>query len=286
MAKIVMPIPARDFDPTEVAVPWITLTQRGHEVYFATPDGAPGAADDIMLTGEGLDPWGWMPGLRKLRVVGLMLRANQAAQTAYLAMLSSPSFAAPLQWDAVDARDFDGLILPGGHRARGMRDYLESPALQQLTVTFMTADKPVGAICHGTVLAARSIDPTTGLSVLYGRRTTALTWALERSASQIGRICRFWDPSYYRTYADPPGKPTGHMSVEAEVTRALEHPTHFMDVPVDDPDAKQKTSGLQRDTASDHRSSWVVQDRNYVSARWPGDAHAFSMAFARLFDAL
>jgi putative intracellular protease/amidase len=62
MAKVLIPIPARDFDPTEVAIPWRALTRLGHEVAFATPDGRPGQADAIMLTGQGLDPWGWIPG--------------------------------------------------------------------------------------------------------------------------------------------------------------------------------------------------------------------------------
>jgi hypothetical protein len=32
-----------------------------------------------------------------------------------------------MRWDEVESDRFDGLILPGGHRARGMRAYLESP---------------------------------------------------------------------------------------------------------------------------------------------------------------
>jgi hypothetical protein len=32
-----------------------------------------------MLTGEGLDPWGFMTGLRRLTLVGRVLRANRAA---------------------------------------------------------------------------------------------------------------------------------------------------------------------------------------------------------------
>ena len=69
--------------------------------------------------------------------------------------------------------------------------------------------KPVGAICHGVLAAARSIDPTSGRSVLHGRRTTALTWQLERTAWMIARRTRFWDPDYYRTYIEQPGQPPG-----------------------------------------------------------------------------
>jgi len=76
-----------------------------------------------------------------------------------------------------------------------MRDYLESDTLQRHVVSFFEAQKPVAAICHGVLLAARSISKRTGRSVLYGYRTTALTWALERSAWRVARATRFWDPT-------------------------------------------------------------------------------------------
>ena len=40
--------------------------------------------------------------------------------------------------------------------------------------------------------------------------------------------------------------------------------------------------GLARDTLDDERPAFVVVDGQYVSARWPGDAHTF----ARRFEAL
>ena len=168
---------------------------------------------------------------------------------------------------------------------RGMRAYLESPVLQALAVDFFHAGKPVGAVCHGVVLLARSVDPLTGQSVLHGRRTTALTWALERKAVSVGRIARWWDPTYYSTYPDQPGESQGHRSVQAEVTRALADPADFEDVPPDMPDAALKTSGRARDRADDSRPAFVVEDGNYVSARWPGDVHTFAAAFARRLTA-
>ena len=83
MASVLMPIPARDFDPSEVAISWRVLTDAGHRVSFATPDGRPGVADALMLDGRGLDPWGWIPGLRALPLIGLLLRANRDARHAY-----------------------------------------------------------------------------------------------------------------------------------------------------------------------------------------------------------
>lgn len=283
MARVVMPLPHRDFDPSEVAVSWRVLTDRGHEVRFATPDGGAAAADPIMLDGIGLDPWSRVPGLRRVRLIGLVLRANRDARRAYAELERDRHFCAPLRWDQVSTSDFDGLVLPGGHRARGMRDYLENAALQRLVVAFFDVDRPVGAICHGVLLAARSLRGD-GKSVLFGRRTASLTWAQERAASALAHIGRWWDRDYYRTYVEQPGQPEGHMSVEAEVTRALASPKDYLDVPRDAPDFRRKTSGLARDSVDDARPAWVVRDGNYVSARWPGDVHTFAARFAELLD--
>jgi putative intracellular protease/amidase len=282
MARVLVPLPARDFDPSEAAVSWRVLTNARHAVHFATPDGRSAAADDMMLTGQGLDPWGAIPLLRRLPLVGLLMRANRAARQAYAEMIADPNYLAPQRWDAIDASAYDALLLPGGHRARGMREYLESETLQNLVVGFFEEEKPVAAICHGVLLAARSISKRTGRSALSGYRTTALTWAFEKSAWSVARITRFWDPDYYRTYLEQGGQPQGYMSVQQEVTRTLARPEDFCDVPREDPLYRRKTSGLARDTIDDETPAFVVHDRNYVSARWPGDAHTFAKTFTAM----
>src|SRR5215469_9609225 len=259
MATVLIPLPNNDYDPSEAAVPWRVLTQAGHKVVFATPDGGIAAADPIMLSGEGLDPWGWIPGLRRFPLFGLLLRANEVARRDHAALMTDAAFRAPLHWDALHAVDFDGLLLPGGHCARGMRSYLESDLLKHLVAEFFAADKPVAAICHGVLLPARS-QRSDGRSVLYGRRTTGLTWALEKSAWSLTRITRFWDPDYYRTYLDGPGQPAGYMSVQQEVTRALARPDDFLDVPSDASHYRRKTSGLVRDSDGDETPAFVVRD--------------------------
>lgn len=280
--KILVPLPSRDFDPTEVAVSWRILRDAGHELVFSTPDGRPGAADPLMLTGEGLDAWGLVPVLRKIRLIGLALRAQAPARKAYALLRADPNFLNPVRWAQLRARDYDALLLPGGH-AQGMREYLESPLLQGVVADFFDADKPVAAVCHGVVLAARAVSPRTGRSVLYGRKTTALTWALEKSAWDLTRwFARFWDPGYFRTYRERPGQPAGHMGVQQEVTRALARPEDFLDVSAEAPDRWLKTSGLARDTLHNARPAWVVRDGQYLSARWPGDVHTFAQAFAAL----
>ena len=259
---------------------WRVLVNAGHAVSFATPNERPAAADDMMLTGRGLDPWGAIPWLRNFPLIGLLMRANRDARQAYAEMILDPNYLAPRRWDAVDAAAFDALLLPGGHRARGMRAYLESEILQRLVASFFDEEKPVAAICHGVLLAARSISKHTAHSVLWGYRTTALTWAFENSAWSVARFTRFWDPNYYRTYLEQDGQPRGFMSVQQEVTRALARPEDFCDVLRDDPLYRRKTSGLARDSTNDATPAFVMRDRNYVSARWPGDVHTFAKTFA------
>lgn len=280
MATVLIPIPDRDFDPTEVAVSWQVLRAQGHRVVFATESGAPGVADDIMITGRGLDAWSALPVLGAITVLGRALRANKAARDAYRTMQYSPEYQNPTRWSDATLDGVDGLLLPGGHRARGMRSYIDSDILHRLVIDAFARGLKVAAICHGVLLAARSVDPATGRSVLYGRRTTALTWTLERAAWNLTRLTRFWDRDYYRTYREEPGQPAGYMSVQAEVTRALENPADFRDVEKGSPHYRTKTSGLARDTATDSRPAFVVVDGDYVSARWPGDTHAFAKALS------
>jgi putative intracellular protease/amidase len=282
--RIACPLPLRDFDPSEAAVSWSVLRDRGHDVVFATPDATVAACDDLMISGEGLDPWGLVPGLKKLRVFGLLLRANRDARTAYAAMERDPAFERPLAYADLVQENFDGLLLPGGHRARGMRAYLESATLQHFVASMFDAGKPVAAICHGVLLAARSISAKTGRSVLYGRKTTALTWKLESQAWGLARVTRWWDPAYYRTYGEDPGAPRGYNSVQAEVTRHLAGPSDFLEPDPSEPDFARKTSGIARDSASDARPAFVVRDGTYVSGRWPGDAHAFAKIFAGVLE--
>lgn len=240
---MLIPLPRRDFDPTEVAVPWQVLTRAGHAVVFATPDGRAGQADAHMLEGTGLGPW------------KTLLRADARGREAYQQMERSEAFRQPLRYNQLDDLAFDGLVLPGGH-AKGVREYLESTRLQALVVRAFAADRPVGAICHGVVLAARA-RLADGRSVLHGRRTTALTRSMELSAWAMTVL---WLGDYYRTYP---------LTVQAEVRAALAAPGDFLAGPLP----------LRRDSPDDLGAGFVVRDGNYLSARWPGDAHRFAAQF-------
>jgi putative intracellular protease/amidase len=242
--RVVMPLPDRDFDTTEVAVPWRVLTDRGHEVVFETERGgrAP-ACDPRLLAG----------------VLFGRLGADPEPIEFYKQLTQASEFQAPLPWSDIDPEAFDGLVLPGGH-APGMRQYLASAALQDKVVDYWQLGRPVGAICHGVIVLARAADPATGRSVIANKRTTCLPKFMERGAfyATAWRLGR-----YYRTYP---------AYVQDEVTAALNDGRQFVRGP----------RSTKRGSAGDHRHAFVVEDGNYVSARWPGDAYLFSERFADL----
>jgi putative intracellular protease/amidase len=188
------------------------------------------------------------------------LGAETEAKLFYAAMQSDDAFRTPLAWADVKADAFDGLFLPGGH-APGMRQYLGSEVLRDKVLEYWALGRPVGAICHGTLVLARTCTPASGRSLLFGRRTTCLPKYMERSAflATAWRLGR-----YYRTYP---------AYVEDEVRDALRDPTDF----VRGPRVLSK-----RGTAADDGPAFVVEDGNYVSARWPGDAYLFAKRFAAL----
>ena len=290
MSNVLIALPALDFDPTEAAVSWKVL--RGLRlppvVAFATPEGAKSAADDLMISGEGLDPWGFVPGLRKVALLGAFDPPGKAQRRwprrLRGALERDDAFLHPLRYDAVRAEDWDGLLLPGGHRARGMRPYLESAALQALIVRAFELDKPVAAVCHGVLLVAQlDLVPKDGtLGVARKRRTTSSRG--RRSTSRTGSRVSLASGTVATTAPTRRrlGQPCGYMGVQQEVTRALARPEDYEDVPKDAPDHGMKTDGRHRDTMTDERPAFVVRDGRYLSARWPGDVHTFAKTFATM----
>ena len=240
MSCVLMPLPDRDFDPTETAVPWKLLKEAGHDVVFATASGAAGAADPLMVRG----------------LFG-GLGARPEAVAFYQELERAPEFARPLRWDDVDPLDHDGLFLPGGH-APGMRQYLGSAAVQGIARALWDSGRPVAAICHGVVVLARTRDAE-GRSVLDGRRTTCLPKYMERIAYYLTA----WRlGGYYRTYP---------AYVQDEVCAALGPKGTFVRGPV---------HLMARGTYTDDRPAFVVEDGAYLSARWPGDAYSIAKRFS------
>jgi putative intracellular protease/amidase len=234
MATVLFPLPDHDFDVTEVAVPWQLLREAGHQPVFATEAGATPACDPLLLTG----------------VVFGKLGARPEPIAFYRELERAPEFTSPRKWSECNAAQFDALFLAGGH-APGMKQYLGSEPVQRLVADFFATPKPIAAICHGVLVAARA-KRGDGHSVLHGLRTTCLPKYMERSAY----LATFWRRGrYYRTYP---------AYVEDEVRAALAKPEDFERGP-------RELS--KRGTRDDDAHAFVVEDGRYVSARWPGDAY-------------
>jgi len=235
MAKVLFPLPDRDFDVTEVAVPWRLLREAGHIVVFATEAGATPACDPLLLTG----------------VVFGKLGAREDAIACYRELEQAPEFQKPIAWKDVNVDALDALFLAGGH-APGMKQYLGSEQVFAVIRAFFATDKPIAAICHGVLAAART-KRDDGQSVLHGVRTTCLPKYMERAAF----FSTFWRRGrYYRTYP---------KYVEDEVREALAREQDFERGP-------RELS--KRGTREDDTHAFVVEDGRYISARWPGDAWA------------
>ncbi len=229
MAKrVIIPLPDRDFDTTEVSIPWKHFVEAGLQVTFSTETGKMGQTDPRLLTG----------------VIFGQLGAKPDAIAAYRELEKVEAFRHPVPYESIDTQEYDLLLLPGGH-ARGMRQYLESKVVQDKALEFFKQNKVVGAICHGVLVLARTIDPETRRSVLYGRRLTALTKRLERAGYYL-TSWRLGD--YYRTYPE---------YVEDETVKVLKQRSDFMH-------------------GGSMRKPFVVEDGNLITARYPEDAHLFA----------
>ncbi len=244
--SILCPLPDRDFDLTEVAVPWKLLTEAGHRVVFATELGAEPRCDPLLIDG----------------VVFGQLGAAEEPIRFYRELETAGSFRVPERWADLDLARFDALLLPGGH-APGMRQYLGSEPLARQVAALWTSNLPVAAICHGVLVLARAKDPKSGASVLRDSRTTCLPTYMERLAHAL----TFWKLGrYYRTYP---------ATVEQEVRAALADPRAQFD--------RGPINLGRRGTRDDDDGTFFVEDGPYVSARWPGDAYTFARALiARL----
>lgn len=234
-SRVLIALPDHDFDTTEVAIPWQYLTAHGVEVTFCTEHGAVGQTDPLLLRGV-------LFGRLGARLFGL--GAGDAAVAAYHQLEQDTSFCHPLRYAEIVPTDYAALILPGGH-AKGMRQYLESSLLQEKVLDFWQRGILIGAICHGTIVLARTMNPATQQSVLYGRRLTGLTKSLE----QAGFYVSVWRRGrYYRTYP---------AYVEDEVVAAIGPDGRF-------------------EHGNSRNQPFVVEDGHLITARWPGDALAFA----------
>ncbi len=232
LTSILIPLPDRDFDPTECAIPWRVCSSRGYTVEFSTECGNVAQGDLLKLSGP-------LPGL---------LSAAEDARAAYRQMIEDPAYKNPVAYADIDPDQYEAILLPGGDTPR-MRQYLESPVLRTQVLQFWQQGKFVGAICHGVLVLARTIDPQTGRSVLYGHKVTAPPKSLDRAGYLIDR---WLVKRGYIMYS---------CCVADEVRMCLEHP-------------KDLSNG------SSTFVPYVVSDGNLITARWYLDAQLFAERFA------
>jgi putative intracellular protease/amidase len=243
--RILVPLPDRDFDLTQVAVSWKLLTEAGYRVVFATENGATPACGPSLITDVALGALG----------------ATPEAIAFYREMQQDPAFHRPIRWDDADVWTFDGLLLPGG-RAPGISQCLESWTLRAQIAELVSFGRPFAAIGLGVLVAARSVDERTRRSILHGRRKTCVLEDMERraclpTARKLG--------SDHRTYPE---------HVEDEVRAALAKPSHLVRGP---------HTLVSHGSTDGDASAFVLEDGAYLSARGAGDVYLLVRRFmARL----
>jgi len=234
--NILMPLPDQDFDPTEAAIPWQACISRGWKVAFSTEHGDVAQGELLRLKGP-------LPGL---------LSASLKARAAYPEMTQDLAYQHPVPYAEIDPDRYQAILLPGGDTPP-MRQYLESELLQRKVLQFWQRGKLIGAICHGMLVLARTIDPQTGRSVLYGHKVTALPKSLDRT----GALLDSW--LVKRGYLMYP------RCVAEEVRACLEHPEDFSNGP-----------GIL--------VPYAVSDGNLITSRWYYDAELFAERFAEALE--
>jgi putative intracellular protease/amidase len=233
---ILMPLPDHDFDPTEAAIPWNVCTSRGWRVAISTEHGNVAQADPHKLNGP-------LPGL---------LSAGAKAQAAYQQMTQDPFYQRPIPYAEIDPNQYEAILLPGGDALR-VCQYLESSILQNKVLQFYQRDKLIGAICHGVLVLARTIDPLTGHSILYGHKVTATPKSLDLIAYRLDS----WLVKHgYIMYS---------CCVADEVRACLKHPKDFYKGP-------------------NVFVPYVVSDGNLITSRWYMEAEQFASRFAEVLQ--
>jgi protease I len=144
---------------------------------------------------------------------------------------------------------YDGIVaadfdalLLPGGHAPGMRPYLESALLQSIVAAFFDERGP------------------------SGRFATASSWP---PGLVIRKENRFYMAG--KQLVSPRNR-TYPITVEDEVRAALADPTDFMTGPIP----------FRRDSPARLNAGFTVRDANYLSGRWPGDAHRFAREFAAM----
>jgi putative intracellular protease/amidase len=124
MKQALIPLPDRDFNTTEVSLPWKHFAEAGLQVIFSTETGQMGQTNPRLLKGVMYGQFG----------------AKPEAIAAYRELEKTKAFQHPVPYENIDPQAYDILLLTGGH-ATGMRQYLESKIVQNKTLEFLKQKK-------------------------------------------------------------------------------------------------------------------------------------------------
>jgi putative intracellular protease/amidase len=141
----------------ELAAPYYIFRDAGAEVTIASPDGGPVPLDPKSQSIIVATP----PARRFLKDAEAM---NFLSSSVLLS--------------AIDADDFDGVFLPGGHGP--LWDIAGNETVKRLLEAFNSGDKPIGSVCHG-VAGLLTLQNDKGELLIKGRQLTGFSNSEEQS---------------------------------------------------------------------------------------------------------
>ena len=244
--KVLMLLPENGSDPSETAVPYAMLKAAGYQVVFATASGKASKLDMLAYKSPFLLPD----------------RPNAEGRAAVTAMLASNEYKTPLSFDqALKKDDFAGLVVPGGE-GKGMPAFLSNGRAHDIVRKFHGKKLPAAFLCHGALMAARTVDPRTGKSIVHGQRVTTIPKAAEALA-----VPAFIAAGRPRVY----GALGGNWAVD-EMRRAVGKGKFV------EPDFKMKFRDEEDATN-------IVRNENTLFSSSPWDSAPFGQALVRMLDA-
>lgn len=282
--RILFPLPVGGFDPTEVAVPWKILTQRGHQVTFATPQGQVSTgADQHVLQG----------------LLGGLIQVFPQPYQDYLDMIQSEEYLHPISFhDLIHAENenirinqFDGVFIGGGHHPV-MSTLLNAHVLHEAVRHYWTLNKPVAAVCHGVLVLSRA-----GIFNTYTLNTTAVPRYLEAQGYLLTKylagmgdyqlsttLQRYTqdeiEDAIYKGITQTPFDAPQQQHDDASNTSQSTPTSHFISGPYD------LLAPLMPGSLHDHTHAFIVEDNHYLSGRFWGDAYLLALRFAAKVEAM
>ncbi|HCN70815.1 MAG TPA: type 1 glutamine amidotransferase domain-containing protein [Pusillimonas sp.] len=133
----------------ELAAPYYVFVDAGAQITLASPAGGQ----------PPLDPQSDAPDAQ-----------TEATKRFNMDESAKKALSNTVRLDQVDAGNFDAIFYPGGHGP--LWDLAENADSQRLIETFVTGNRPLGAVCHAPAIF-RHTKGADGKSLVSGRRVTS-----------------------------------------------------------------------------------------------------------------